>query len=111
MQAARDDYQNASRVRQMQASLPKAWAQLIADEDDLLLEIVADRVESLFGFKPDPDMVAAFLKECAVARPPNAPQPRPAPMATRSAAIHPPPRQWRRRRALRPDLTQGRAMR
>ena len=29
----------------------------------MLVEIVADRVESLCGFKPDPDMVAKFLKE------------------------------------------------
>lgn len=62
IQAARDDYRNVSKDRQMLAALPKAWSQLIADEDDLLLEIVADRVESLCGFKPDPDMVAGFLK-------------------------------------------------
>lgn len=62
MQAARDDYRNVSKDRQMLAALPKAWSQLIADDDETLLEIVADRVESLCGFKPTPDMVAAFLK-------------------------------------------------
>lgn len=68
IQAARDDYRNVSKDRQMLAALPKAWSQLIADEDDLLLEIVADRVESLCGFKPDPDMVARFLKESVAGR-------------------------------------------
>jgi hypothetical protein len=68
IQAARDDYRNVSKDRQMLAALPKAWSQLIADEDDLLLEIVADRVESLCGFKPDPDMVAHFLKESVASR-------------------------------------------
>lgn len=68
IQAARDDYRNVSKDRQMLAALPKAWGQLIADEDDLLLEIVADRVESLCGFKPDPDMVAHFLKESVAGR-------------------------------------------
>jgi hypothetical protein len=68
IQAARDDYRNVSKDRQMFASLPKAWSQLIADEDDLLLEILADRVESLCGFKPDPDMVARFLKESVAGR-------------------------------------------
>lgn len=63
IQAARDDYRNVSRERQMISSLPKAWAQIIADEDEMLLEIVADRVESLCGFKPGPDMVAKYLKE------------------------------------------------
>ncbi len=63
IQAARDDYRNVSKDRQMLAALPKAWSQIIADEDEMLLEIVADRVESLCGFKPNPDMVADFLKK------------------------------------------------
>lgn len=69
IQAARDDYRNVSKERQMQAALPKAWSQLIADEDDLLLEIVADRVESLCGYKPGLDMVADFLKSSGMSRP------------------------------------------
>lgn len=63
IQAARDDYRNVSKNRQMLAHLPVAWAQIIAEADEMLLEIVADRVESLCGFKPEPDMVAAFLKK------------------------------------------------
>lgn len=65
IQAARDDYRNVSKNRQMLAALPKAWRQIIDDEDGMLLEIVSDRVESLCGFKPEPDMVATFLKESA----------------------------------------------
>lgn len=60
---ARDDYKNVSRERQMAATLPLAWNQIISEEDEMLLEIVADRVESLCGFKPDPDMVAKFLRD------------------------------------------------
>lgn len=70
IQAARDDYRNVSKSRQMLAALPKAWQQIIADEDEMLLEIVADRVENLCGFKPGPDMVAAFLKESVADRMP-----------------------------------------
>jgi len=62
LQAARDDYDNVSKDRQMLAALPKAWSQIINDEDEMLLEIVADRVESLCGFKPVPDVIARFLK-------------------------------------------------
>lgn len=62
LQAARDDYRNVSRDRQMKTALPVAWAKLVEDEDDMLVEIVADRVESLCGFKPDPDMVVSFLR-------------------------------------------------
>jgi hypothetical protein len=60
--AAREDYRNVSRERQMKSTLPRAWAQLVEDEDELLLELLADRVESLCGYKPDPDTVASFLK-------------------------------------------------
>jgi hypothetical protein len=60
--AAREDYRNVSRERQMKSTLPQAWAQLVEDEDELLLELLADRVESLCGYKPDPDNVASFLK-------------------------------------------------
>jgi hypothetical protein len=52
----------------MLAALPKAWHQIIADEDEMLLEIVADRVESLCGFKPGPDMVAKSLKDDVAGR-------------------------------------------
>lgn len=61
--AAREDYRNASRTRQMLSTLPEAWSKLVTDEDDLLLELVADKVESLCGFKPDVDTVAKFLRE------------------------------------------------
>ncbi|HTD06999.1 hypothetical protein [Undibacterium sp.] len=76
IQAARDDYRNVSKDRQMLAAFPKAWSQLIAEDDDMLLEIVADRVESLCGFKPGPDMVAAFLKGSILNRLPPAVPPR-----------------------------------
>lgn len=72
IEAAREDYRNVSRDRQMKATLPKAWAMLVEEEDELLLELVADRVESLCGFKPDPDTVARFLKDHIFSRTPSA---------------------------------------
>lgn len=77
--AAREDYRNVTRERQMRAELPKAWAKLVEEEDEFLLEVLADKVESLCGYKPDPDSVAAFLKNYAAAPLPVAtstPQPR-----------------------------------
>lgn len=68
IQAARDDYRNVSKERQMLAALPKVWHQIIVEEDEMLLEIVADRVEILCGFKPGPDMVASFLKQWNIDR-------------------------------------------
>ncbi|MGI9211061.1 MAG: type I restriction endonuclease [Methylococcaceae bacterium] len=72
IEAAREDYRNVSRDRQMKATLPKAWAKLVEEEDELLLELVADRVESLCGFKPGPDTVARFLKDHIFSRTPSA---------------------------------------
>ena len=77
--AAREDYRNVARGRQMLSTLPEAWSKLVADEDELMLELVADKVESLCGFKPDVDTVAKFLRENVTlktapiaARPPSA---------------------------------------
>lgn len=62
LEAARDDYKDVARMRQIKATLPKALSKLIEDEEDLLLELVADQVESLCGYKPDIDIVSDFLK-------------------------------------------------
>ena len=63
IEAASADYNNVARERQMIAAMPLAWSKLVTEEDDLLLEIVADKVETLCGFKPDLDAVATFLRE------------------------------------------------
>ena len=60
---ARADYEDVTRTRQIEAALPEAWQALVEDEDEILLELVADRVESLCGFKPHPDQVARFLAQ------------------------------------------------
>jgi hypothetical protein len=63
IEAAREDYRNVARGRQIEATLPRAWDNLVEEEDDLLLELLADRVESLCGYKPDLDKVARFLRD------------------------------------------------
>lgn len=60
---AQDDYRDISRVREMNKALPEAWKKLLEEEDEILLELVADRVESICGYKPDLDSVARYLKE------------------------------------------------
>lgn len=77
LQAARDDYRNVSKSRQMEAALPKAWSTLLEEEDDMLIEIIADRVESVCGFKPDPDMILRFVNNLtlhtSISAPPYSP--------------------------------------
>ena len=94
--AARKDYGDVSRERQIKAALPQAWEQLVENEDELLLELVVDRVESLCGYKPDFNTVASFLKEnvAALAKIPPSQQKSPqleAPRSTMSA----PSEEWR----------------
>jgi hypothetical protein len=62
LEEARRDYQGVSKDRQITLTLPMAWAKLTEEPDDLLIELVADKVESLCGYKPDPDTVASYLK-------------------------------------------------
>lgn len=80
---ARADYEDVTRTRQIEAALPEAWRTLVDDEDELLLELVADKVESLCGFKPDPDTVARFLTQ----RPQSA---TPAPPRQPAVTLNPP---------------------
>lgn len=58
----------------MLSTLPEAWSKLVAEEDDLLLELIADKVESLCGFKPDIDAVARFLRESVSLRTDSVPR-------------------------------------
>jgi predicted type IV restriction endonuclease len=62
IEAARRDYRNAARKRPAQRTLPDAWTKLIESEDELLIELLSDKVEDLCGVKPDPEAVAAFLR-------------------------------------------------
>jgi hypothetical protein len=67
--SAREDYRDLTRVREVQSNFPKAWTKLVEEEDEQLLELVAECVESLCGYKPDLDTVARFLREQILLRP------------------------------------------
>ena len=84
IEAARKDYRNAARKRQAQRTLPDAWAKLIESEDELLIELLSDKVEDLCGVKPEPDAVAAFLRKQSPAD--EEPVSTPAPKKPRRAA-------------------------
>lgn len=79
--AAREDYQHVARNRLIEATLPEAWEKLLEDEDDLLIELIADRAASLCGYKPNSDTVTRFLednltlKEASPTQPPGPPKP------------------------------------
>jgi hypothetical protein len=59
--AARKDYRNIYQQREAANTLHEAWKRLIEEGDDTLIELVADKVESLCGYRPNPDQVIDFL--------------------------------------------------
>jgi predicted type IV restriction endonuclease len=62
LKAARSDYQDVARVRVIEDSLPKAWDALLREQDSLLLDLFAEKVEDLCGYKPDLDACNHFLE-------------------------------------------------
>ena len=62
VEAAKEDYRDQTKKRQIQQTLPQAWARLIKEPDELLVELLTNEVESLCGYKPDLDIVASFVR-------------------------------------------------
>ena len=63
VKAIEEDYQNVSRQRQVATRLPEAWNKLVEDADEFLLDVVAEKVESLCGYRPTNEQVLGFLKD------------------------------------------------
>jgi hypothetical protein len=49
------------KERRIEETLPRAWQELCEKPDELLIELVADKVESLCGHRPDVQRVSGFL--------------------------------------------------
>jgi hypothetical protein len=69
LEAARTDYRSVANEREARRTLPEAWQKLVEEGDELLLELLADKVESLCGFRPKPDTVADYLSNIVGASP------------------------------------------
>src|SRR5690606_24713773 len=61
--AAHEDYASLRRNREVASHVPVAWRKLLEDRDELLVDLLSDQVESLCGFKPDPDLIEKFLSQ------------------------------------------------
>ena len=62
IKAARSDYENVARKRDLANFLPKAWNALLEEQDTILLDLLAEKVEDLCGYKPDLDQCSQFLE-------------------------------------------------
>jgi len=71
LKSARSDYQNVARSREIEATLPKAWKALLEEQDSLLLDLLAEKVEDLCGYKPDIDICGNFLGSILAQKPPS----------------------------------------
>jgi len=61
--AARKDIRGLTRTREIHKTLPVAWEVLLEEPDDLLVDLIAEKVEEICGYKPNPDTVAQFLRQ------------------------------------------------
>ena len=60
-QILEDEFKSIYRDREVKNTLPIAWGKIINDEDDLLYEIIANKVEELCNYQPNKKMVFDFL--------------------------------------------------
>jgi hypothetical protein len=58
---ARSDYQSAARQRDAVTAIPRAWLELVTKTDELLIELIAEKVAGLIGFRPTDEQIEAFL--------------------------------------------------
>ena len=63
------------KKRQIGDKIAPAWIQLCEEPDELLVELLAEKVESMCGHKPEADYCAAFLRRAVSSSPPEPPQP------------------------------------
>lgn len=60
---AQQDHQTAAGRREARALLPRAWADLVGEGHELLVDLVAEKAEALSGYRPDDEDVATFLRK------------------------------------------------
>ncbi|MBI5235140.1 MAG: hypothetical protein HY886_02695 [Deltaproteobacteria bacterium] len=82
LESARSDYKNIARDREVKKAIPEAWAKILDEKDSLLIDLIAEKVESLCGYRPGPDMVADFISGLMKTPVPPNPYPKPLPEPT-----------------------------
>ena len=93
---ARRDYKNVAKEREINRTLPEAMLKLINDCDEILVDLLKEKVESLCGYSPDEDVVMGYLKDNLTVKelsqrqiPTQISQPPKQPLVTRKPKIKP----------------------
>jgi hypothetical protein len=63
LEDAKRDFREASNHRLASQSVPRAWHEIVTEPDELLIEIIAERTESICGYRPDAVEIEKFLIE------------------------------------------------
>lgn len=63
VEVIKKDYEEVVQQRQVATRLPEAWSKLVEEADEFLLHTVAEKTESLCGYKPTDEQVLGFLKD------------------------------------------------
>ncbi|MCX7611141.1 MAG: type I restriction endonuclease [Ignavibacterium sp.] len=56
------EYTDINREREILQTIPLAWEKIVEEEEDLLFELIATKVEELCNYKPNKQAVFNFLK-------------------------------------------------
>ena len=99
LENAREDYKNVSKERQAKANIPIAWEKLLEEKDELLMDVVSEKVESICGFKPTQKQIISYLSTLSAG---SFSPPPPPPKGGKAGVTPKPP-------ALPPKTTSGRA--
>lgn len=67
------DYEDINREREIIRTLPNAWKKIIDENDELLFELVANKVEELCNYKPSKGLVFKYLSKLNVEKGPVEP--------------------------------------
>ena len=61
LENAREDYKNVSKEREANENIPVAWKRLLEEKDEMILDSVSEKVESICGFKPTYKQILNYL--------------------------------------------------
>lgn len=61
IEAAKADYKNVARRREIEHNIPVAWSRLFDEPDEFLVELLSEKVEILCGYRPDQKSIVDFL--------------------------------------------------
>ena len=65
IQAIKEEQEKVHQQKQVAKFLPEAWGKLVEEADKFLLNVVAEKTESLCGYKPTNQQALDFLKSLA----------------------------------------------